>query len=99
MNLTYKYFFALTIGLIGAAFTPEPEPNAPLLYEKYCTQCHGNTGNKGALGVKKLTNSTLDDASARERIQLGKKRMPAFESVLTQKEITALVEYVKTFRK
>lgn len=88
----------LIIGLVSAAFSREPEPNAPLLYDQYCVQCHGKTGNKSTLGVKKLTKSTIDDQAIRERILKGKKRMPGFESVLTQKEIAALVEYVRAFR-
>ena len=99
MKLTYKIFSALIIACFSWAFSIDPEPNAPLLYEKYCMQCHGKTGAKGSLGVKKLNKSTLDEAAIRTRIQLGKKRMPAFESVLSPIELDALVRHVKAFQK
>lgn len=81
-----------------------------VLFEEFCTPCHGTDG-KGRtpagrkLGAKNLSESKLADAEIEKQIVNGTKdargvdRMPSFKEKLTAGDVAALLAYVKTFRR
>lgn len=73
------------------------------LYTTHCEECHGADGKSNTVkGRKKsasdLTKSKISDAKGIKIIKLGQGEMPAYKDKLTDEEITALMEYTKTFR-
>jgi mono/diheme cytochrome c family protein len=80
------------------------------VYESNCAPCHGLDGKARTpagkkLGAHDLSESKFDDATLTRQIRDGVKspqgaeRMPAFKERLKPDEISAVVEFVKTFRK
>jgi mono/diheme cytochrome c family protein len=80
------------------------------LFRTHCGPCHGADGKARTpagkkLGAKDLSASRLSDAEIQKQITTGTKnpngtdRMPAFKDRLTSPEISALVDFVKTFRR
>lgn len=80
------------------------------VYEANCAPCHGMDGKARTpagkkLGAHDLSESKFDDATIRHQITEGVKtpqgadRMPAFKERLKPEEISAVAEFVKTFRK
>jgi cytochrome c6 len=74
------------------------------VYAQSCSRCHGGDG-KSQTGKGKqtratdLTTSTIGDAKGIKIINNGKELMPGFKGTLTDSEITAVMAYVKGFRK
>jgi mono/diheme cytochrome c family protein len=68
------------------------------LYSTKCTACHGNDGNLGIGGAKKISESTLTQQEREELISNGKKTMPAFKEQLSSEEIKAIAEYTFTLK-
>lgn len=73
------------------------------LYVTHCEECHGADGKSNTVkGRKKsasdLTKSKISDAKGFKIIKFGQGEMPAYKDKLTDEEITALMEYTKTFR-
>ena len=80
------------------------------VFGEYCASCHGADGKARTpagkkLKAKDLTESKLSDSEVINQITNGTKsergaeRMPAFKDKLSAADISALAEYVKTFRK
>ncbi|WP_047982384.1 outer membrane protein assembly factor BamB family protein [Ornithinibacillus contaminans] len=65
------------------------------IYENNCLACHGAEGVGGHNGPN-LENATLTDEQLEEQIKKGSGNMPPFEGTLSEEEIDALVEYLKT---
>jgi mono/diheme cytochrome c family protein len=86
----------------GAATAPSvPIPSAvggdaaagKLVYERICTPCHGDTGKGGHAEGAVLA----DNISAQSVITIattGRKEMPSFQQVLTEKERRDVAAYV-----
>lgn len=68
------------------------------IYTQKCIACHGNDGNLGIGGAKKITASTLTQQERVDLISNGKKTMPAFKTQLSQEEINAVAEYTFTLK-
>jgi cytochrome c6 len=74
------------------------------VYAQSCSRCHGGDG-KSQTGKGKqtratdLTKSTISDAKGIRVINNGKELMPGFKGTLSDEEITAVMAYVKGFRK
>ncbi|WP_291726452.1 c-type cytochrome [Bernardetia sp.] len=79
--------------------TTETSVYGKQLYEQYCQNCHGADGAAGLSGAKNLQTSTLSDEETKKQIVEGKGNMPAYEKVLNEKEIDAVVTHVKSLRK
>ena len=79
--------------------TAETSVYGKQLYEQYCQNCHGADGTAGLSGAKNLQTSTLSDEETKMQIVEGKGNMPAYEKVLNEKEIDAVVTHVKSLRK
>ena len=89
-------------------------PSAADNFEKHCTDCHGTNGKAQTRlgkksGAKDLTDqkamAKLSDEDIFKTIKFGRKnkkgeeKMDAFEKDLSDKEITDLVAFVRTFSK
>ncbi len=67
------------------------------LFESNCLACHGNLGTGGHNGPDLQTSKmTSDKNSVIDRIKNGGSSMPAFEGTLSDEQIEAIAEYVKT---
>jgi mono/diheme cytochrome c family protein len=79
----------------------EPIREAKTLYVLHCETCHGMDGTKGTSNAANLQTSKLADAEVKSVILNGndKGMMPYKTLITNEKEIDALVEYVKNLRK
>ena len=69
------------------------------LYQNNCAKCHGDDGKMGLAGAKDLSVSVLSDEETKAIIKNGKNAMSGYGKSLSDAEISALAEYVKTLRK
>ena len=85
----------LALGCVGTSFAKEQ--TAEKLYEQHCQSCHGQ-GRLGAMGPALFPEnlSRLRKNKAIKVVKSGRAatQMPAFEKVLTEAEIKAVVDYV-----
>ena len=84
--------------------------SAPQLYARHCASCHGNDGkaktSKGKFGhARDLTDAAWHDDVTDERIfnsimngRNVRGNMPAFSDKLNEKEVDALVSYVRKLK-
>ena len=100
----------LLFAVIAGASAAAAEPDGAALFEQHCSPCHGPDGRARTpaarkLAVKDLTESHLADAEISRQIALGstdakgRPRMPAFKPPLTDADVAALVQFVKSLRK
>jgi cytochrome c6 len=76
------------------------------IYKAKCAMCHGadgsaSTGMGKSMGLKPLGSADVQKESAADMTALvtnGKGKMPAFKGKLSDEEITAVVQYVKTLK-
>lgn len=68
-------------------------PSGALVYRERCVTCHGANGRMGNNGAKMLPESPLNVAQRIEVVTYGRNIMPAFEEMLTQEEIEAVVQF------
>jgi mono/diheme cytochrome c family protein len=76
---------------------------AAIFTAQKCDTCHGTDGKGKVKGVPNFTDAAWQqketDVALANGIKKGKvPKMPAYESKLSEAEITALVAYVRTFR-
>ena len=69
------------------------------MYKTMCSICHGPDGAMAYAGAKDLSVSTMTLEERIAIIKYGKSTMLPFENRLTYKEITAIAEYIDTFKK
>jgi mono/diheme cytochrome c family protein len=70
------------------------------IFTYYCTSCHGPTGDRGAGKAANLIESRMEDHEIRHIILFGAPNgMAAYQSMIKDEELNALVDYVKTLRK
>lgn len=75
------------------------EADGEKVYTYYCTSCHGPLGNRMAGNAPDLSKSILDDNGIRQMILYGsEKGMAAYQSMIKDEELDALVEHVKSLR-
>lgn len=75
------------------------EADGEKVYTYYCTSCHGPAGDRMAGNAPDLSKSLLDDNGIRQMILYGsEKGMAAYQSMIKDKELDALVEHVKSLR-
>jgi mono/diheme cytochrome c family protein len=68
------------------------------IYHLNCTNCHGKDGEKMKSGSPKLTESKLSKEAMIDRIKNGKNAMPAYEGMLSERQIEAVAEYVGSLK-
>jgi mono/diheme cytochrome c family protein len=88
------------------ASDPETLENAKTLYMNYCSPCHGERGKGDGFAGEKLNPKPAVHASAfvqnetdgtlYYKMSEGRKVMPAYKAVLTEKERWELVNYIRT---
>jgi len=66
--------------------------NGKALYEKNCVLCHGNDGNLGMAGAKKLTETAFGIEEIKDIILKGKGAMP--KTSVDAEQAQAIAEYV-----
>ena len=95
--------FLVSISLSGSmsilSFSIQPSLTGKEIYETKCIRCHGAEGIKGKWGATNLQTSRLDDKETIQIIQNGKRNMPSFKKKLSEEQINAVKEYVKSLRK
>lgn len=67
------------------------------IYSSRCQVCHGADG-KGLDGAKNLQASMLSKEEMIALVKKGKNTMPAFKSSLTEPQIEAVVDYIRTLK-
>ena len=73
-------------------------------YKAKCAGCHGADGNKTnpAMGIRALSSPEVQKQSDKELIEVtakGKGKMPGYASKLSDDEIKATVDFIRTLKK
>jgi mono/diheme cytochrome c family protein len=98
---------ALALFTFATAQVAIADDAATKAYAEQCAMCHGPDGKARTAMGKTLnmkdwndgkTLNLMSDADVGREIHVGKQSMPAFAQ-LTDAEIKALVEYIRTFQK
>ena len=69
------------------------------LYERNCIACHGAEGNGKLSGAKDLTISEVSEPDMVKLVTNGKNSMPPYGRIYSPEEISAVVAYVRGFKK
>ncbi len=70
------------------------------IYRYYCIACHGQNGDLKAGRSSDLSSSRMLDEEIKSIIKFGSnKGMNAYQSILGETEMEALVKHVKSLRK
>jgi mono/diheme cytochrome c family protein len=72
--------------------------NGEELYQKHCAICHGNDGKQGSGGAKDLSISAMGIEERINIIKNGKGGMTPFGSLLNDKEIKIVAEYLDNLK-
>ena len=100
-------FFVVVSGLIALGSCEQPsmdnpetgEVNGEKIFQYYCTRCHGPKGDRMVGQAPDLTKSNIEDDAIRKMILYGSdKGMASYQSLISEEELPALVEYVKSLR-
>lgn len=87
-------------GWMGSAHAADPK-NGGEIYGRQCINCHGQRGKPTMPGVpdfsrgERLMQSDIDLIKV---ISRGKGMMPAYQGLLTEKDIFDVVAYLRTLR-
>ena len=90
----------LLLGLVAPAQAADPNKGAKI-YSQYCRDCHGNRGVPNAPGIPDFSrNQRLmqSDLVLVKSISIGKGMMPAFQGVLSEREILDVIAYLRTLQ-
>lgn len=68
------------------------------IYMRNCVVCHGEDGAAAKSGAKNLQTSQLNDDQLMPLLSKGKNAMPAYEKVLNEGEMNAVINYILTMR-
>ncbi len=68
------------------------------IYKMNCVICHGADGKLGINGAKPLPESVLSNDEKIVVVKKGQGVMTPFESILTEEQITAVVEYTNSLK-
>ncbi len=96
--------FLASILLLGAASVPALAADGKALYESKCSMCHGKDGvakpmAKGSANLNDAAFQGANDSAAIAKVTAeGKNKMPAYKGKLSDEEIQAVAEYVKTLK-
>ena len=106
--LAIAFCLLLTGGSLTLEANHGSERRAAELYTKYCVTCHGKDGRaktaKSRLNpARDFTDREWQDSVSDERlfnsIMNGKRKMPGFSKKLSEKEVEALVSYVRSLKR
>ena len=83
------------VDVAAAAVSEKYQLNVKKLFATKCSWCHQGYGMKQADGPKLAgTSKTIEQVM--KQINEGKSPMPGFKNQLSEKEVQALAEYIKT---
>lgn len=103
--------FSFSLGVTHALNAAAPNtntPNAAGLYTRNCASCHGRDGRAKTAKAKANHARSLVDSEWQERVSderiynvvmNGKGKMPGYGKKLSEREINALVSYVRGLKK
>jgi glucose/arabinose dehydrogenase len=98
----FTYCLTLLAAATAAAQDPAPAPaaiDAPALYQQHCAQCHGKNleGGNAQSMLDRIWNFGDSDGYVGRSIKHGITHlgMPAYEAVLSEDEIKALVQFIR----
>lgn len=99
-TFTFLFVSCDSIGNESKGNSDEPI-SGKLLYQKYCTACHGQTGQKRPAGGISLMDSRIEEDAIRQVILYGNnKGMGPYKSMIKNKaSLNQLIKHVKTLRK
>jgi mono/diheme cytochrome c family protein len=98
---------ALALATIMTAHVVAADDASTKIYSEQCAICHGPDGKGQTVMGKKLkvkdwsdgkTLNQMNDADISKEIRVGKQTMPGFAQ-LSDVQLKALVEYIRTFQK
>jgi mono/diheme cytochrome c family protein len=99
---------ALGVGLLGCrAKQKRPVERGAGVYARACATCHGSSnlpGRQRGFSVKppnladRALQERLSDEDLKRTIHDGKGEMPAFGRMLSDEELSALVDYLRSLR-
>jgi len=104
-TFTLSLYFVCIVFMLAAAFRfpamaqEQDTFRGQQVFRDNCTRCHGKNGNKGFLGAKDLTKSSLSREGAKKIILEGKGFMPSWKKRLTVSEIDLVIRYILTLRR
>ena len=90
----------LALGWTGGALAADPKHGGEI-YNKQCVNCHGERGRPNMPGVpdfargERLMQSDIDLIKS---IGRGKGMMPSYQGLLSEKDITDVIAYLRTLR-
>lgn len=87
-------------GFAGVAQAADPLKGAKL-YNERCSNCHGSGGVPNMPGVPNFSrNERLmqSDLALIKSISIGRGMMPAFQGVLSEKDILDVIAYLRTLQ-
>jgi cytochrome c6 len=97
----------LLLSSIGLARAEDSALDAGKLFDKNCATCHGKDGraktfraafNKARDLTEPQWQDTVADAAIIGSITAGRDKMPAFATKLSEPQIAALAQYVRSLR-
>lgn len=92
-----------SLGAPKGEMQPTASTDTAKIFSDKCALCHGADGKGVTKGTPDFTNAEWQkketDAEFAKKIKDGKKPMPAFGNKLSEEQINALVQYVRTFAK
>ena len=98
-----RYFlFILSLAILLWACSNAPQKsdivNGKSIFMSKCITCHGADGRMGLNGAVALPDSDLTLSQRMIVVDKGRKIMPAFNAILSQKEIEAVSKYTLTLK-
>jgi len=90
----------LALGWAGGALAADPKHGGEI-YNKQCVNCHGERGRPNMPGVpnfargERLMQSDIDLIKS---IGRGKGMMPSYQGLLSERDITDVIAYLRTLR-
>ncbi len=78
--------------------TPEGRPAGARVYAVYCVGCHGPDGARGTPASHLTDAAETPRDELRRVIEEGRKAMPGWKERLAPDEVSAVIDYIRTFR-
>ena len=84
---------------MAAAANAADTNNGSRLYARHCVSCHGGSGAAAAPGspsFERGQNLLRPDVVLMEATRVGKNAMPAYQGILTTREILDVIAFMRT---
>lgn len=90
----------LSFGMSGTLYAADPNKGGQL-YAVHCLSCHGGNGVRAAPGSPSFQGGQSllrPDLTLMEVTRAGKNAMPAYQGILTNRDILDIIAYMRTLR-